>query len=56
MLADGTYGKINSAPVVLMEYTDTKIQSGQTYTYAVTAVDADNVESDYSDPVLATIP
>jgi hypothetical protein len=56
MLADGTYGKINSAPVVLTDYTDTNIQSGQTYTYVVTAVDADNVESDYSDPVLATIP
>jgi len=56
MLADGTYAKINSAPVVLTDYTDTNIQSGQTYTYVVTAVDADNVESDYSDPVLATIP
>ncbi len=54
--ADGTYAKINSAPVVLTEFTDTNIQSGQTYTYVVTAVDADNVESDYSDPVLATIP
>jgi hypothetical protein len=56
MLADGTYAKINSAPVVLTEFTDTSIQSGQTYTYVVTAVDADNVESDYSEPVLATIP
>jgi hypothetical protein len=55
-LADGTYVKINSAPVVVTDYTDTNIQSGQTYTYVVTAVDADNVESDYSDPVLATIP
>lgn len=54
--ADGTYAKINTAPVVLTEFTDTNIQSGQTYTYVVTAVDADNVESDYSDPVLATIP
>jgi fibronectin type 3 domain-containing protein len=27
-----------------------------TYTYAVTAVDANNVESDYSDPVFAAIP
>ena len=56
MRSDGTYGKITSAPVVLTDYTDTNIQSGQTYTYVVTAVDADNVESDYSDPVLATIP
>jgi P pilus assembly chaperone PapD len=55
-LADGTYAKVNSAPVVLTEYTDTNIESGQAYTYVVTAVDADNVESDYSDPVLAIIP
>jgi P pilus assembly chaperone PapD len=56
LLADGTYAKINAAPVVLTDYSDTKVLSGQTYTYVVTAVDADNVESDYSDPVLATIP
>lgn len=56
VLADGTCAKLNSAPVVLTDYTDTKVQSGQTYTYVVTAVDASNVESDYSDPVLATIP
>jgi P pilus assembly chaperone PapD len=56
MLPDGSYGKINSAPVLLTGYTDANIQSGQTYTYVVTAVDANNTESDYSDPVLATIP
>jgi fibronectin type 3 domain-containing protein len=56
VLADGTYAKINPAPVVSTEFTDTSIQSGQMYTYVITAVDADNVESDYSDPVVATIP
>jgi P pilus assembly chaperone PapD len=56
VLADGTYAKINPAPMVLTSYTDVSVQSGQTYTYAVTAVDADSVESDYSDVVLATIP
>lgn len=55
-LADGTYAKLNSAPVALTQYTDTQLQSGQTYTYVVTAVDASTVESDYSDPVVATIP
>jgi hypothetical protein len=53
---DGTYGKINTAPLPQTLYTDANIQSGQTYTYVVTAVDSDNVESDYSDPVLAVIP
>jgi fibronectin type 3 domain-containing protein len=55
-LPNGTFAKINPAPAVLTAYTDANIQSGQTYTYVVTAVDAYNVESDYSDPVLATIP
>ena len=55
-LADGTYAKINSAPDVNTQYTDTNLVSGQTYTYAITAVDADNVESDYSDPVVVVIP
>jgi hypothetical protein len=56
VLADGTYTGINKAPLVLTNYTDTNIQSGQTYTYVVTAVNSDNVESDYSDPVIAIIP
>jgi hypothetical protein len=56
VLADGTYTKINNAPLVLTNYTDVNIQSGQTYTYVVTSVDSDNVESDYSDPTIAVIP
>jgi len=55
-LPNGTFAKINPAPAVLTAYTDANIQSGQTYTYVVTAIDANNVESDYSDPVLAIIP
>jgi P pilus assembly chaperone PapD len=56
MLPDGTYGKVNAAPLVLTEFTDANVQSGQTYTYVVTSVDADNVESDYSDPAIALVP
>src|SRR5712671_3229907 len=55
-LPNGTFAKINPAPAVLTAYTDANIQSGQTYTYVVTAIDANNTESDYSDPVLAVIP
>jgi fibronectin type 3 domain-containing protein len=55
-LPDGTYAKINAAPDANTQYTDTNLQSGQTYTYVVTVVDADNVESDYSDPVVVAIP
>jgi hypothetical protein len=56
VLADGSYVKMNTAPVVPTDYTDTNIQSGQTYTYVVTAVDTDHVESVYSDPAVAIIP
>jgi hypothetical protein len=56
LLADGTYGKINAAPTVPTNYTDTNLQSALTYTYAVTAINADNVESDYSAVAVATIP
>jgi fibronectin type 3 domain-containing protein len=56
LLVDGTFSKINTAPVVPTDYTDRNIQAGQTYTYVVTAVNADNVESDYSDPVIAVVP
>ena len=56
LLMDGTYAKINTAPAVLTEFTDTRIQNGQTYSYVVTAVDADNMESNYSEPAIVTIP
>jgi hypothetical protein len=56
LLADGTYGKINPAPTAVTDYTDTNLQSGSSYTYVVTAITADNTESDYSDLVIATIP
>lgn len=54
--AGGSYAKLNTAAIVNTQYADSNLQSGQTYTYVVTAVDADNVESSYSDPVLAAIP
>jgi len=56
LVANGTYAKVNYAPEVLTEFTDVNILRGETYTYVVTAIDADNQESDYSDPVMATIP
>jgi fibronectin type 3 domain-containing protein len=34
---------------------DLTVQTGQTYTYVVTSVDASNVESSYSNPSTATI-
>jgi fibronectin type 3 domain-containing protein len=51
-----TLAKLNAAPVVLTQLTDSNVQSRQTYTYMVTAVDADNNESDYSDAAVVSIP
>ena len=52
----GSFTKLNSAPVVLTQFTDDNVQNGQSYTYVVTAIDADNNESDYSAPAEVVIP
>ena len=52
----GSFTKLNSAPVALTQFTDDNVQNGQSYTYVVTAIDADNNESEYSAPAEAVIP
>jgi hypothetical protein len=52
----GPYAKLNSAPIPGTGYTDSAVQSGQTYFYVATAVDANNVESVFSNEASATIP
>ena len=52
----GSFSKINSAPVQALAYTDSTVVSGQTYDYAVTAVDATGDESAYSQEVQTNIP
>lgn len=55
----GQYTKLNpTAPVsaTQLTFTDTNVQSGTTYYYAVSAVDSSNVESSYSNQAMATIP
>jgi len=39
-----------------LSYTDSTVQSGQTYYYVTTAVDAAGLESSYSSQVHAVIP
>jgi len=39
-----------------MSYTDSTVQSGQTYYYATTAVDSSGVESTYSNQVQVAVP
>jgi hypothetical protein len=50
------YAKINSAPVSGLTYTDTTVVGGQTYYYAVTAVDSGGDESGLSADVQEVVP
>jgi hypothetical protein len=52
----GPYTKLNSSLVPGTTYTDSTVQSGQTYFYVATAVDSNNVESVYSNQASAVIP
>jgi fibronectin type 3 domain-containing protein len=48
--------RLNLSPVAPTEYVDSAVTSGQTYYYAVTAVNSSNEESTDSNVVSATIP
>ena len=52
----GPYTKINSVLQAPANYTDSTVQSGQTYYYVTTAVDSNSAESGYSNEVQAAIP
>ncbi len=54
--SDTTWTKLNSSPVTTSSYTDWDVQSGESYIFGVTAVNAANVESRLSNVALATIP
>jgi hypothetical protein len=55
LLTDANYSKIGSGDVTVT-YTDNSVTAGLSYDYVVTAVDASNVESGYSNVAQATIP
>ena len=52
----GPYSKLNSTVIAGLSFTDSSVQSGNTYYYAATAVDSSNIESGYSNIATATIP
>ena len=55
--AGGPYvTKLTASPTTSTQFTDTGLQSGQTYYYVVTAVDSNGVESVYSNQATASIP
>ncbi len=55
LISGGPYQRINSQLEPATNYTDSTVQSGITYFYVVTAVDATS-ESGYSPEVAAAIP
>lgn len=52
----GPYTKLNSSLESATAYTDATVVSGTTYYYVATAVDANNVESTYSNQAVAQVP
>jgi hypothetical protein len=54
--SSSSLAKLNSSPVAPTEYVDSAVMSGQTYYYAVTAVNSSNEESTASNVVSARIP
>jgi fibronectin type 3 domain-containing protein len=55
-VSGGGYEKLNSLLVGTLAFTDSTVQSGGTYYYVTTAVDAGGVESTFSNEVSAAIP
>jgi hypothetical protein len=55
-LSGGSYLRINSLPVAGLSYTDSTVQNTVTYYYVTTAVDANGVESSFSNQASAVIP
>jgi hypothetical protein len=56
IVSGSQYAKLNSLPVSALNFTDTNVQSGNTYYYVTTAVDSTGAESSYSNQVSAPIP
>jgi hypothetical protein len=52
----GPYARLNSDVISAMTYTDSSVDSGQTYYYVATEVDSAGNESSYSDQVTMAIP
>jgi hypothetical protein len=51
---NGPYAKLNL--VAGTQFTDLSVQAGQTYTYVVTALDGNILESSFSNPATTTVP
>ncbi len=52
----GTYSKLTASPITTTTFTDSSVQAGMTYYYAVTSINSSNMESTYSNIVSGLIP
>jgi hypothetical protein len=55
-VSGSAYAKLNASPVGGVSYADSNVQTGKTYYYVATAVDAVGTESVYSNEVTAIVP
>ena len=55
-VSGGSYAKVNSSLISGLSYSDSSVQSGQTYYYVATSVDGSGSESAYSNEVSAAVP
>src|SRR5262249_9322823 len=55
-VSGGSYSRLNSTIVVGVSFSDPSVQSGQTYYYTATSVNASGSESAYSNEVTAVVP
>lgn len=52
----GPYSKVNASLQTGTSYADSDVVAGRTYFYVVTAISGNNLESDYSKEVQASVP
>jgi fibronectin type 3 domain-containing protein len=55
-VSGGPYARMNSSAITITSFTDNAVQPGQTYFYVVTSISLNNVESSFSNEVMAPIP
>ena len=55
-VSGSSYAPVTSSPMTSTQFTDSTVQSGQTYYYVVTAVNPSNVQSSYSNQATAIVP
>jgi len=55
-VSGGPYARMNSSAITITSFNDNAVQPGQTYFYVVTSISLNDVESSYSNEVMAPIP